>query len=148
MSSNEANQTTAPVPTPDVPVKKKKNSMLLILAGVAALAVVAVVLYIVNPNDMFSSKREPATVTVTANGFEPATIKIKKGQAVEWVNEDSFTHQVASDPYPDHSKLPHLFADEPLTQGGVFSYTFEDKGTYTYTDQLNPATFHGTVIVE
>jgi plastocyanin len=148
MSPDEANQTTAPVPTSEPPVKKKKNNALLILIGVVVLAVVAIGFYALNPGGIFTSKRAPATVTITGNGFSPATIKIKKGQAVEWVNEDSSTHQIASDPYPDHSKLPHLFADEPLAEGGVFNYTFEDTGTFTYHDHLRPADFHGTVVVE
>jgi plastocyanin len=85
---------------------------------------------------------------VSDTGFTPETVKIKKGQTVQWMNEDATPHQIASDPYPSHTLLPHLVAPEPLGQNESFNFTFEDSGTFTYHDDLNPADFKGTVIVE
>jgi len=131
--------------------KAKKNPAVLLLVGVVLLAVIAFALYMFNPGGIFSSGSDAddgPTVTITATGFEPETVKVKKGQSVEWVNQDSAPHQVASDPYPDHTSLPHLFVQEPLAEGETFTYTFDTAGTFTYHDQLKPADYKGTVIVE
>ncbi|MSR68635.1 hypothetical protein EXS66_02515, partial [Candidatus Saccharibacteria bacterium] len=84
----------------------------------------------------------------TADGFEPATVMIKAGASVAWVNIDSNPHQIASDPHPTHSSFPDLYAPEPLGTNDVYSMIFEKAGTYTYHDNLNPYTFKGVVIVE
>ena len=47
-----------------------------------------------------------ATVTITNAGFIPATIKIKQGQQVVWINTDTKDHQISADPHPSHSSLP------------------------------------------
>lgn len=153
MLPNETNETPTTPPlqplAPEAP--KKKKTTLLVAIGLLIVAAVAA-LYFVNPSGIFPSlgddNDDVATVTITDTGFVPQTIKIKKGQTVQWVNNGITPHQVASDPYPDHSALPHLFAESPLGTDESFSYTFEDTGTYTYHDQLKPAELTGTVIVE
>lgn len=91
----------------------------------------------------------PATqVTITANGFSPATISIKKGQTVTWLNKDTNPHQPVTDPYPEENGLPG-FADEgALTTGETYGYKFNKTGTFTYHDHLNPYRLKGTVIVK
>lgn len=88
-----------------------------------------------------------AVVSITEEGFSPATIQITKGSAVRWTNTDSSPHQIASDPHPTNTSLPGLYSD-PLAEGDSYSYTFEKSGTYTYHDHLNPLKFKGTVIVK
>lgn len=87
-------------------------------------------------------------ITITKNGFEPATVKIKKGQTVEWVNEDVKDHQIAPDPHPAHTSLPALAETDPIESEESMSFIFEQTGTYTYHDHLNPLKFKGAVIVE
>ncbi|MDO8551843.1 MAG: cupredoxin domain-containing protein [bacterium] len=67
-----------------------------------------------------------ANINITSKGFLPATISIKKGAQVIWINQDSKPHQIASDPHPAHSLLPSLVEDEALTKGSSFTYTFEE----------------------
>lgn len=93
-----------------------------------------------------SAKMEQAKVTVTANGFEPQTLKIKVGTKVTWENKSGTTVTVNSDPHPIHNFWPFLnlgsFAD-----GSSVSATFDKVGVYTYHNHLNPSE-KGTVIVE
>lgn len=89
-----------------------------------------------------------AEVTINQEGFLPATILIKKGTQVTWVNNDSQSHQIASDPHPTHTNLAGFEADESLLTNDSFTFTFEEVGTFTYHDCLKPLDFKGTVIVE
>lgn len=142
---------TPPADPATPPSEKKPSGKRHLLFGILVLvvaAIVSVVLYMVNPGGIFDSTPDIAYVSITDEGFVPETLKVAPGQQVQWINEDTTSHQVASDPYPDHSDLPSLFAERPITQNGRYFYTFEDGGEYTYTDQLNPAKYHGTVIVE
>lgn len=91
---------------------------------------------------------QTAEVYITSQGFEPATVKIKKGQSVQWTNRDEAPHQIASDPHPTDDSLPGLNDDIPLNANNSFSYIFEESGTYAYHDELNPLKFNGTIIVE
>jgi plastocyanin len=88
-----------------------------------------------------------ANVSITKDGFVPATIQIKKGGQVTWTNTDSTSHQVITDPHPAHINLKDLDSD-PLGQGDSFTFTFEKAGTYGYHDEMNPLKFKGAVIVK
>ena len=88
-----------------------------------------------------------AKVSITKDGFVPATISIKKGSQVTWANQDSSSHQIASDPHPTHTSLKALLSDQ-LAKDDSFSFIFEKAGTFTYHDELNPLKFQGTVKVQ
>lgn len=85
-------------------------------------------------------------VKITRNSFLPATIEVKKGSALTWVNIDKKPHQIGSDPYPTNASLPSLVG-EPISLNESFTYIFEEVGKFTYHDALNPLKFHGTIIV-
>lgn len=89
-----------------------------------------------------------ATVEITKTGFMPATIKVKKNTSVEFVNKDSVAHWVASDPHPTHTLLPGFDSMQDLNTEDTYSFTFDQTGTFTYHDHLNPTKFKGSVIVE
>ncbi len=86
-------------------------------------------------------------VKVTSDGFEPQIIKVSKGTKVTWVNEDDQVHQVASDPHPTHTNLKNLDSGE-MEKGITYSFTFNDKGSFTYHDHINPLKFSAEVVVE
>lgn len=86
-----------------------------------------------------------AQVTVTGQGFIPATLLVKQGTQVTFISKDNKLHQVASDPHPTHAGLPSFFQTKPASS---FTYTFVQTGTFTYHDETNPLKTHGTVIVE
>jgi len=92
-------------------------------------------------------KTNQAQVEIVKGSFSPATLKIAKGDIVVWTNKDTSSHQVASDPYPSNDAVPGLLSD-PLAAGDSFSFTFNQAGTFTYHDNLNPQKLNGTIVVE
>lgn len=75
-------------------------------------------------------------VTLTANGFEPATLTIKVGDTVTWENKSGEEGNVSSDPHPAHTNYPPLnlggFAD-----GAKLTLTFDKAGSFGYHNHLN-----------
>ncbi len=86
------------------------------------------------------------TVTLTVNGFSPATLTIKAGTKVTWINQSGAGATVNSDPHPAHTAYP-LFNLGSFQNGGTLSLTFDKTGTYGYHNHLKPSQT-GTVIVQ
>jgi plastocyanin len=137
---------------------KRPTMMMLVIAGLVLIGVILAVAVLAN-----NSSKKPALtptvtntvaavpagkVTVTASGFSPAIIKVKKGQAVTWTNQDSQPHQIATDPYPLENGLAGFVEDGPLLKGDSYAFSFNKTGTFTYHDHLNPLVLKGTVIVQ
>lgn len=89
-----------------------------------------------------------AEITISSKGFVPQTLKITKGTQVTWTNNDTRPHQIMTDPHPLHSLLPQLKGEGPVNKGSSYSYVFNNKGTFTYHDEITPLKFKGTIIVE
>lgn len=49
-----------------------------------------------------------ASVTITGSGVEPKTLQVALGARVTFVNNDSQSHQIASDPNPAHTDCPAI----------------------------------------
>jgi plastocyanin len=93
----------------------------------------------VNPT---SSDQTPTTtnaVTIQNYAFSPATITVKVGDTVTWMNNDSTAHSATAD---DGSFDTGLFSP-----GQSKSFTFKKAGTYTYHCSAHPY-MKGTVIVK
>lgn len=86
------------------------------------------------------------TVTYTDDGFSPSIVIVKRGQAVQFVNESSKNMWVASDPYPTNSNYPTFNQSKSVGKGGTYTFTFTKTGTWTYHNDLNPNR-RGSVIV-
>lgn len=87
-------------------------------------------------------------VEITATGFSPQTIKIKSGDQVSFINQDSKPHQIKSDPHPADNLYPFLNTDEILMTNESVTLPFEQSGTFTYHDELNPLEFKGIIIID
>lgn len=70
--------------------------------------------------------------------FNPASMSVKVGQTVMWVNNGPSMHTTTSD-------LPG-WDSGALNAGEAFSHTFTTIGTFTYHCSIHP-TMHGTVVV-
>lgn len=68
----------------------------------------------------------PQTVDVTISNFSfnPAEVTVKAGTTIVWTNQDNVGHTVTSD--------TGLFDSGILNNGGTFSFTFTQAGTYPY----------------
>lgn len=87
-------------------------------------------------NDAVSTNR----VSIKDFAFGPATIKVKAGTTVTWVNDDSAAHTVTV----GSGTGPR---SQPLNKGDSYSYTFANIGTYSYKCTFHPD-MTGKVIVE
>ena len=57
------------------------------------------------------------TITITASGASPQNITVTPGSRVTFVNNDSRTHEMNSDPHPVHSDCPEINAVSFLATG-------------------------------
>jgi plastocyanin len=75
----------------------------LIIAGLLALLLV---------KKPFISKTPTITpiarVTITKDGFIPATMSVKRETKVVWTNSDTKIHQIQANPFPSGDSLPSL----------------------------------------
>ncbi|AGB48787.1 plastocyanin [Methanomethylovorans hollandica DSM 15978] len=76
-------------------------------------------------------------VSIQNFAFEPKSVKISVGDTVKWTNLDSVSHTIKSTD----------FTSEVLKNGGSFSHTFTQVGTYDYECSIHPS-MKGVVIVE
>jgi plastocyanin len=51
---------------------------------------------------------DAATITIANNAVSPRNITIARGSQVTFVNNDSRTHQMFSNPHPEHSDCPEI----------------------------------------
>ena len=107
----------------------KKIALLITFAAAVALA-------------PLSSGSTAATVqvSITAAGFVPATVTVKRGDTVVWTNADTRNRQVVSQ--------AAAFASPVLRPTQTFSFTFNRAGRFRYEDPLVSPRQRGTVIVE
>jgi plastocyanin len=47
-------------------------------------------------------------ITITSAGVSPRSVQIAVGGRVRFVNNDSATHMMGSDPHPDHTDCPEI----------------------------------------
>ena len=78
-------------------------------------------------------------VTLEHATFGPATVTIRAGTTVTWVNNDGDLHTVTS--------AQGLFASPGLDPGDTFSYRFTAPGTYPYFCAVHPH-MKGTILVQ
>jgi plastocyanin len=84
---------------------------------------------------------DAVTVHIDNFTFAPATLTVRAGTKVTWINRDDEPHTVTS------SSSPRVFASGALDTDGSFSYTFDKPGTYPYFCAIHPH-MTGTVIVK
>jgi|SRR3989344_2499481 len=101
-----------------------------------------------------------ALVSYTNDGYTPATVNIKKGETVRFVNNSDRDTWPASARHPDHvvydgtSRTEHcpntdgtaFDACRGLTPGESWEFTFDKVGEWAYHDHLI-AQYFGKVIV-
>lgn len=85
------------------------------------------------------------TVHIKDFSFQLPTLTIKKGETVEFIQDDEIGHTVSTDPHPEHTQLPG-FVSDVLLKGQKFTYTFNDVGTWTYHCSPHPS-MKGTIVV-
>ena len=81
---------------------------------------------------------ESNTISIDNFTFDAATVTVRAGTQVTWVNHDDVPHKVVS--------TEKKFSSPVLDTDGRFSYTFTTPGTYEYFCSIHPM-MKGKVIV-
>ncbi|MBI5794193.1 S-layer homology domain-containing protein [Candidatus Uhrbacteria bacterium] len=90
---------------------------------------------------------ETDIVGYTSEGFTPAVLHVKPGTTVTFKNDSGEMLWVASNPHPAHTGYGGFDAGRTSGQGGVYLFTFNRIGTFSYHNHLRPS-LTGTIIVE
>lgn len=77
------------------------------------------------------------TVTMIDFAFQPATLTIKPGTRVTWVNNGAVAHEPAGTG----------FDTGPIQPGASASHTFTTAGTFPYKCVIHPSVMTGTITV-
>ncbi len=104
-----------------------------------------------------------ATVTMTDDGFSPATVTVKVGDTVRFLNNSSRGMWVGADDHPTHTSYDGTSTREHCVDGaatgGTFDqcaqapvgeaweYTFTKAGTFGYHNHVG-ASLTGTIVVK
>ncbi|HSX31835.1 MAG TPA: cupredoxin domain-containing protein [Candidatus Saccharimonadales bacterium] len=91
-----------------------------------------------------AKQTEGPAVSLTMRGITPATIKVKAGQEVTWINQDTREHRLTA----DQSSLAGYDSVDALAKGDSYTFTFDNKGTFHYYDPADPKGYNGTVVVD
>lgn len=81
------------------------------------------------------------TINIRKGAFDPATITVKKGETVIWMNTDAVAHTVTS----DNGGI--TLNSQSIAAGHAFTHTFTEAGTVAYHCAVDRA-MKGTVIVK
>ncbi len=78
------------------------------------------------------------TIAIKNFAFSPATLVVKPGTTVSWVNEDPAPHTATSE---------GNFDSGTLGKGQTFSRTFNEAGAFDYICTIHPS-MKGRILVE
>lgn len=88
------------------------------------------------------------TITMTDSGYAPASLEIKKGDTVTFVNNGTKANWPASAPHPTHTDYPEFDPKKGIAVGESWSFTFDRAGTWRFHDHLNPTRFGSITVAE
>ena len=78
-------------------------------------------------------------VIIAGLQFLPATIRVKAGETVTWINYGPMVHTLTS-------QNNGLLASQPLSRGSMFSHVFKKPGVFHYYCLVHPSN-NGLVVV-
>lgn len=111
------------------------------IAGLAAPAMIAVLLLAASPSVAANANPSAPVVEVTIDNFSfgPHSVTVPVGATVTWINRDDIPHTVVS--------TDGVFKSKVRDTDEKFSYTFAKAGTYPYFCSVHPK-MTGTVVVQ
>ena len=94
---------------------------------------------------------QTTTITITSAGVSPNNIEVAVGARVLFINNDSRSHNITSNPHPEHTDCPpinsvgFLQAGQQLTTGNLT--TARTCGYHDHDDASN-AKFQGQITIK
>ncbi len=114
-------------------VSPDMRKLLLLLAAAAMLAITG------------AAVATASTVTINKNGYVPNSLTIAQGGTVQFTNSDAVARQVTFKSTAGVTCTPNPLVLQPGANG---SCTFQNGGTYTYSDpNAKGKTFRGSITV-
>jgi len=49
-----------------------------------------------------------ATITISTSGVSPKSVTVARGSQVQFINSDTTSHDMASNPHPEHTDCPEI----------------------------------------
>ena len=93
-----------------------------------------------------------ATITITGNGVSPSSVTIAAGQSVTFVNNDNRSHEIASNPHPQHGSCPSIEQGLGTIGAGQTKITmgFANSGTCQFHDHLDDTNtrLQGSIVIQ
>lgn len=108
--------------------------------GIVVLSVIVVLIVPKPPKKIEKptvKKEAVHTISLTAKGFEPKEITIKKDEFIVWVNNSGKTATVNSADHPTHQRFPALNLGVFET-GQSVQIKFYNSGEYFYHNHFSP----------
>ncbi len=87
-----------------------------------------------------SAAGDAATIDIRQMRFDPPRVTVEKGATVTWTQSDGMPHTVTAN--------DGAFGSDRLVNGGSFSRTFDEAGTYRYYCSIHPSMQGEVVVVE
>lgn len=147
-------QTQYSMPTPEPGKPSKITNKKYTAIGLAVLLVLVVGLAVVlksNNNSKTKTNQaqevRQATIQITAQGYLPQELTVKKGTEITWVNADSSPHKLVPNTAGTSTETNKGLESQDLGPGQSHTYTANTTGSYNYYDNANP-TATGTITVE
>ena len=93
-----------------------------------------------------------ATITIGANGaVSPSPVQVAVGQSVTFINNDTRSHDMSSDPHPAHSDCPQINAVSLISTGQTkLTNAFPTARTCSFHDHNSPdvAALTGRIVIQ
>lgn len=77
------------------------------------------------------------TVSYTNSGFMPNTITVTAGNSISFVNNSDMALRIVSEPEYGETAYKGLHQSKSEPKGSVFTFTFTQVGTWSYTNLNN-----------
>ena len=104
-----------------------------------------------SPSPTPSPSPSGTTITITASGVSPKTLTVSAGSRVTFVNNDTRSHEMNSDPHPDHTLCPpindvgFLAAGQSKTTGNL--NTVRTCGYHDH-NRDSDTSLQGTIVIQ
>ncbi|MEU5263918.1 cupredoxin family copper-binding protein [Amycolatopsis sp. NPDC021455] len=98
----------------------------------AALAVAGLLLFLNLPLVPAPAAAATQQVMMQDYAFSPASLTVRVGDTVTWMQHDQAPHDVVT------TSAPVAFRSPQLSAGQSWSYTFQQPGTYSYYCSVHP----------
>lgn len=118
-----------------------RNTVFGSLIGIFLLGVGGVLWYI-------ETQGETHDIVRNNDGYVPASLTIKKGDTVRFINESDDFHWPASDLHPTHGIYPAFDPRRPVAVGEVWEFRFTEVGEWDFHDHLHAYELGTIVVVE